>query len=93
LTEANVQGPPDLVIEILSAGDKKRDTIKKKAIYEKYGVKEYWIVDPDTEVVSVFVLEKNLFKEREIYKKDQALESPLLPEFSLVLEEVYKAAE
>ncbi|MCL4513351.1 MAG: Uma2 family endonuclease [Candidatus Eremiobacteraeota bacterium] len=36
------------MIEILSSGDKKRDTVKKKAIYEKYGVKEYWIVDPDT---------------------------------------------
>ena len=48
LTEANVQGAPDLVIEILSSGDKNRDTVKKKAIYEKYGVKEYWIVDPDT---------------------------------------------
>ncbi len=91
LTEANVQGAPDLVIEILSSGDKKRDTVKKKAIYEKYGVKEYWIVDPDSETISVFILEGNNFQEKGIYKRGQVLESPLLPGFSLVLEDVFKS--
>ncbi len=91
LTEANVQGAPDLVIEILSSGDKKRDTVKKKAIYEKYGVKEYWIVDPDSETISVFILEGNNFQEKGIYKRNQILESPLLPGFSLVLEDVFQS--
>ena len=91
LTEANVQGAPDLVIEILSSGDKKRDTVKKKAIYEKYGVKEYWIVDPDTETISVFILEEKVFQEKGIYKRNQVLESTLLPGFSLVLEDVFQS--
>ncbi len=93
LTEANVQGAPDLVIEILSSGDKKRDTVKKKAIYEKYGVKEYWIVDPDSETISVFILEGNNFQEKGIYKRNQILESPLLPGFSLVLEDVFQSRD
>ena len=93
LTEANVQGAPDLVIEILSSGDKKRDTVKKKAIYEKYGVKEYWIVDPDTETISVFILEGDNFQEKGIYKRNQVLESPLLPGFSLVLEDVFQSRD
>ena len=62
-----------------------------KAIYEKYGVKEYWIVDPDSETISVFILEGNNFQEKGIYKRGQVLESPLLPGFSLVLEDVFKS--
>jgi Uma2 family endonuclease len=93
LTEANVQGAPDFVIEILSSGDKKRDTIKKKGIYEKYGVKEYWIVDPDTETISVFILEGEAFQEKGIYKRGQVIESFLLPGFTLVLEDVFKSDE
>jgi len=46
--EGIVHGVPDLIIEILSPGNKKHDLITKKNLYEKFGVKEYWIVDPDT---------------------------------------------
>ena len=46
LTEANVQGPPDLVIEILSPGTARIDLGGKRRAYEKFGVREYWIVDP-----------------------------------------------
>ena len=79
------------MIEILSSGDKKRDTVKKKAVYEKYWVKEYWIVDPNAETISVFILEEKVFQERGIYKRNQVLESPLLPGFSLVLEDVFQS--
>lgn len=43
-----IHGVPDLVIEVLSPGNKKHDTIIKKALHQKFGVKEYWIIDPDT---------------------------------------------
>ena len=90
ITEPNIQGAPDLVIEILSPGDEKRDTVRKKAIYEKYGVKEFWIVDPDIKSISVFYLEKKLFREKEVYTHEQVLESAVLPGFSLSLVEVFK---
>lgn len=41
-------GVPDVVVELLSPGNKEYDLIKKKNLYERFGVKEYWIVDPDT---------------------------------------------
>jgi Uma2 family endonuclease len=41
-------GAPDIIIEILSSGNMENDLIKKKDLYERFGVKEYWIVDPQT---------------------------------------------
>jgi Uma2 family endonuclease len=54
-------GAPDLVIEILSE-DRKYDLIKKKAVYEASGGKEYWVVDPDTKWCEGFVLENGAYK-------------------------------
>ena len=53
LTSKNLQGPPDLVIEILSPSTKSRDMRLKRALYERVGVREYWIVDPERNVVEV----------------------------------------
>jgi Uma2 family endonuclease len=46
LTKANVQGAPDLVIEILSDSSRRRDETLKREIYERAGVLEYWLIDP-----------------------------------------------
>lgn len=52
-------GTPDLIIEILSKGNKDHDKVKKKALYERFGVKEYWMVDPETKLATGLTL-KNL---------------------------------
>lgn len=54
LTEKNVQGPPALVIEILSRGTRKKDEQIKRRLFERGGVREYWIVDPERRSVKVF---------------------------------------
>ncbi|OCX50485.1 hypothetical protein BEL04_22145 [Mucilaginibacter sp. PPCGB 2223] len=51
-----VYGAPDLIIEILSSGNRLHDTQKKKALYEKVGVKEYFIVDPENKEVELFTI-------------------------------------
>jgi len=51
IDSGGLHGTPDLIVEILSPGNKKRDLVIKKDLYEKFGVKEYWIVDPDTKEV------------------------------------------
>ena len=50
----NVTGAPDIVVEIGSSSTRKRDETLKRRLYERAGVAEYWIVDPDLEVVRVF---------------------------------------
>lgn len=48
IDKVGLHGSPDLIIEILSPGNKDHDLIKKKSLYEKFRVQEYWIVDPDS---------------------------------------------
>jgi Uma2 family endonuclease len=57
-----LHGSPDLIIEILSPGNKSHDQVRKKELYEKFGVREYWTIDPDTKQASGYVLHGNLFE-------------------------------
>lgn len=57
----HVHGTPDLVIEILSPGNKDHDRVTKKNLYEQFGVKEYFIADPETKEVIHYLLENNKF--------------------------------
>ncbi len=52
----HIHGVPDLLIEILSPGNKDYDLIKKKDLYESFGVKEYWVVDPETRLALCYQL-------------------------------------
>ena len=61
LTAANVQGTPELVIEIGSPGTRKRDETIKRRLYERAGVSEYWVVDPELDVVRVYQREGETF--------------------------------
>ncbi len=67
-TRKKIIGVPDLIVEVLSESTMKNDIGKKKDIYEKYGVKEYWIVDPWSKRVEVYHLIDNKFELNEVYK-------------------------
>ena len=54
LTTQNIQGTPALVIEVLSPSTRKRDREVKRRLYERTGVREYWLVDPDLNAVTVY---------------------------------------
>ncbi len=61
IKERGLYGAPDLVIEILSPSNKSYDKKDKKQVYEKYGVKEYWIIEPTEKLVTGFTLMNNKF--------------------------------
>ena len=63
-----ILGAPDLVVEVLSESTMKNDLGKKKDSYEKYGVKEYWIVDPWAKRIEVYHLINENFALDDIYK-------------------------
>jgi Uma2 family endonuclease len=54
--KGHIHGVPAILIEILSEGNKNYDLIRKKDLYEHFGVKEYHVVDPDTKLVLIFEL-------------------------------------
>ena len=61
IDDKGCKGVPDMVIEILSPSTAKHDILRKFNIYLRVGVREYWIVDPDTRTVQVFILENGRY--------------------------------
>ncbi len=92
ITEKNIQGAPDLVIEILSESTRRTDEVKKRNLYERYGVAEYWIVDPELETVKVYKMTDEGYVRPDLLslERGDVLVTPLLPNFSLPLSEVFK---
>ena len=67
LDERGVRGAPDLVVEILSDSTRRVDLLKKFDIYQRAGVREYWIVDPEARTAAVYTLElRNIMAEPKI---------------------------
>ena len=79
VTENNVQGAPDLVVEVISEGSRQRDVITKRHIYERHGVRFYWLVDPEEETVRVFELQSGAYGEPVTLKAGQQLGCALFP--------------
>ena len=63
-----IHGVPDLIVEVLSHGTEKKDRGYKKDLYEKCGVKEYWLVDTENRVVEVYLLRDKKYVLDEVYK-------------------------
>jgi Uma2 family endonuclease len=61
IRESGIHGIPDLVIEVLLPGNSDHDTIIKKALYEKFGIQEYWIVNPKTKETTGYSLKDNQY--------------------------------
>ena len=61
IEDDGIHGTPDLVVEILSKSTARKDRAEKFFAYEKYGVKEYWIVEPVNKSVDVFLLKEGRF--------------------------------
>lgn len=90
LTEKNVVGAPALVVEILSPSTRKRDQQLKQRLFEKSGVREYWMVDPDRNTV---VVDRRTgddrFTRQETLGADGVLTTPLFPGWALSLRTLF----
>ncbi len=86
-----VRGAPDLVIEVLSPSSEARDRTLKATVYARYGVREYWLVDPTTHTVDVFTLGQRGFQRLGSYGSEDELESIVLPELRLPLRRIFSS--
>jgi len=89
ITEANIKGVPDLVMEILSPSTGYYDLVSKKEKYEQYGIKEYWIVDPEKQWIEIYVLENNAYKMYNRQDKEGQIESLILKDFSVKFKNIF----
>ncbi len=87
---ARINGAPDLVVEILSPATAYYDLRKKFKIYERYGVKEYWIVDPEDKSVQVFILKDGKFTLDQEMGKTGTVSSRLLSGFTVRLVSIFE---
>ncbi len=90
IAEKNIRGAPDLVVEILSESTAYRDLVQKKRLYARFGVKEYWIVDPGEQSIELFALKKSKLLSVDSYSLNDDLESPLLKDFKLSLADIFR---
>lgn len=84
-----VHGAPDLVVEILSPSTASRDQVFKRKLCGKYGVREYWVVDPAASTMEVLVLGAAGLETTRVFPMGATVVSPLLPDLVLPVSEVF----
>jgi Uma2 family endonuclease len=91
LVPQNVRGAPELVVEIASKGTRKRDETIKRALYERAGVSEYWVIDPEIDVVRVYRNSTDGFSRPIELRRDAAdtLTTALLPGLAIPLDVIF----
>ena len=89
ITRENIQGSPDLIVEILSDSTRRRDERLKRNLYEQHGVKEYWIVDPIKLWVEIYILTENKFRRDQRCEKSGTIKSRGLEGFELTLGQIF----
>ena len=92
MTEKNIQGAPAIVVEVVSKSTRKRDERIKKELFDRGGVREYWIVDPEHSQLIVHRRDGARLADRTPLSADAdaVLTTPLLPGFSLSISELFK---
>ena len=89
LTEKNLRGAPDLAVEILSPGSVRLDREKKRALYARYGIAEFWIVSPGERTVEVLRLQGQQYETAGLLEEGDTLQSPLLSGFSCAVKDIF----
>lgn len=78
ITEKRLEGPPDLIIEVVSPGSAIVDRREKFALYERHGVAEYWIAEPQAQFVEVCTLRGGRYERLGIFGANERFDSPAL---------------
>jgi len=83
IIQDRIRGVPDLAVEVVSESSWRRDRIEKKALYEQFGLPEYWIVDEESRTIEVFALVKGVYQLHSRGTGTEAAKSKLLSGFKV----------
>lgn len=90
ISKRGCHGAPSLIIEVLSPSTALKDFNEKFNLYQKYGVNEYWIVDPGNQTVHVYTLENGRYQTRHLFSEKETIQSVLYPDLSISLDVLFK---
>jgi len=90
IEEQRINGAPDLIVEIISPKTEDRDRGFKFRRYEKEGVNEYWIVDPDHKTIEIYTLKSTGYELVKKYADDESVNSPLLSGLQFNIRDIWK---
>lgn len=91
IDDKGYNGAPDMIVEIISPASIKMDKFIKFNKYEKAGVKEYWIVEPEGKLVTVFTLQGDQrYGRPDIYSEDDEIEVSIFPDLVVNLKPVFE---
>lgn len=94
LSDKGIEGPPDLVIEVLSQYNASHDTFYKFNLYQYYGVKEYWIIDMQRQVITPYTLNKDgVYTLPKMYKLTEDIKINILKNCTISLKKVFEENE
>ncbi len=89
ITELNIQGAPDLVIEVLSSSTASRDRGYKRTLYAQHGVREYWMAGVESATITVLLLGENGFEVFGTFGEGETFRSPTLEGFEVEIDVVF----
>lgn len=89
IDERGCAGAPDIAVEILSPSTAYKDETMKLKLYEKHGVKEYWIVNPEAQYIMIYRLDREKYSKPEYLKDDDIIESRVLKGFKAKLSDLF----
>lgn len=92
LDDRGCLGDPDLVVEILSPGNNKKELLNKYKVYEEFGVREYWVISPSEQTVLIYTLHNQTHKyyPSKLFTLSEEVTSSVLPGFTLSIDAVFE---
>jgi Uma2 family endonuclease len=91
IRKSGIHGTPDLIVEITSEHSRRRDKVKKRIAYAKYGVPEYWIVDLTNFTLEQYVMDGDRYELTEVYAEDDIIHSETVPCASFSMSEIVQS--
>ncbi|WP_209331985.1 Uma2 family endonuclease [Lunatimonas salinarum] len=89
IDERGCLGAPDLIVEILSPGNNKKDIKLKYEVYEASGVKEYWVIHPDERTLLIYTLTSGSYHSSRLFTLGDKVSSQAVAGFELELDDVF----
>ncbi len=88
-TPANIQGAPDLVVEVISPSSERRDWRIKRELYARHGVREYWLIDPINRIIWLMLLRRGVLEIVGTYGEGDTVSSTALAGFSVKVDDIF----